>query len=284
MDKHACRYQQGVAAYFLPSQELAYHQDQEEYIEAKSSIVKYQHSNDFAVINADYQNSLILGKQSQGKKIYVSREKEVLPGCFVRGSNIVISGTGFSLPIGGLQLRGAHNLENICAATAAAYCAGADFDAIKTAAQKFKGLEHRLEFVADKGGVKLYNDSFSTTPETAVAAIKAFTEPEVLILGGSSKNSDFSGLAKVILAATNIKALILIGQEANRISQAINDQGKFPGLIATSAKNMAQIFTQIKSVAKKGDVVILSPACASFDMFKSYVDRGEQFKREALEW
>ena len=259
----------------VTSEHMDYHAHQAEYIEAKASITKFQKTQDFAIINADYQNSKKIGALGNGKKLFFSRQGKA--DCFVRGGAIV-AGTGFQLSLSNLQLRGAHNLENICAAILAALSVGVSDESIKHAACEFKGLEHRLEFVAQKGGVKFYNDSFSTTPETAIAAIKAFSEPLVIILGGSAKNSDFTELGKAINQAKNLKKIILVGEEAPKIKTLVKSQEK----ILEGAKNMAEIFEQIKTVAAKGDTVLLSPACASFGMFQNYKDRGSQFKKAAL--
>ena len=267
----------GVAL-MITSEHLDYHQDHKEYVEAKSAITKFQKADDAAVINADFKNSINIGKLGNGKKLYFSRRTEVEKDCYIRDGDIVIARSDFRLPTSDLQLRGEHNWENIMAAILAARAAGASDDAIKQAIKNFKGLEHRLEFVAERNGVKFYNDSFSTIPETAIAAINSFKEPEILILGGSGKKSDFSELGKTIQDAKNIKAAILIGEEAPRIKQKIH---KFAGQILEGAKSMDEIFVQIKSVAAKGNVVILTPACASFDMFKNYQDRGVQFKNSA---
>lgn len=256
------------------SEHMDYHKDHNEYLDAKTAIAKFQTADDVAIINADFENSIKIGEQGKGKKLYFSRQKTLDNGCFVKNDEIIIAGADFSLPIASLQLRGVHNLENVCAAILTARFRGLSDEAIKKAAANFKGLEHRLEFVTEKGGIKFYNDSFSTTPETAIAAIKSFGERLVLILGGSSKNSDFAELGQTIHEAKNIKAIILIGGEALQIKAAMNYEGK----IFEGAKNMKEIFAQIKSIAKKGDVVLLSPACASFDMFEGYVDRGCQFK------
>jgi len=262
------------------SEHLDYHKDQKEYLEAKSAIIKFQAGRDVAVINADFENSMAIGEQGSGKKLYFSRHKAA--DCFVKGDSIVIAGSDFSFPVGRLQLKGPHNLENVCAAILAARSAGASDDAIKKALADFKGLEHRLEFIAEKDGIKFYNDSFSTTPETAIAAIKSFTEPLILILGGSSKNSDFSELGKTVDETKNIKAIILVGEEGQKIHSTLHPEPST--LILEGAKNIAEIFGQIKSVAQKGDVVLLSPACASFDMFKNYKDRGEQFKEAVMKY
>ncbi|MCL5666680.1 MAG: UDP-N-acetylmuramoyl-L-alanine--D-glutamate ligase [Patescibacteria group bacterium] len=268
----------------VTQEHLDYHQNAVEYREAKAPIAKFQSAGDFAVINADYQESLKIGEQGKGQKYYFSREKEVEKGCYVKNGQIIVKGIGesnFQYPISNIQLRGRHNLENICAAAAASALAGVDTNSIKSALQNFKGLEHRLEFVAEKNGIKFYNDSFSTTPETAIAAINSFSEPLVVILGGSSKFADFTDLGRTIAETKNIKALVLTGQEAGRIKEAIFKAGKALPKIMEGAANMKGIFTQALSAAQKGDVVLLSPACASFGMFKNYKDRGEQFKRFA---
>ena len=264
----------------VTSEHLDYHKDTQEYVQAKEAIVKYQTPQDFAVINADFPSSVKIGELSPGEKFYFSRKKEVNHGCFVKDGAIVGPKPDGSLieiiKIKDLQLKGAHNLENVCAAIEVARAAGCKMEPTRQAIRDFKGLEHRLEFVAEKNGIKFYNDSFSTTPETAVAAIQSFSEPLVVILGGSSKNSDFSELGKTIREASNINTLIIIGDEAPKIQASI---GKSSIKILTGAKNMAEIFGQVRSVAQSGDVVLLSPACASYGMFKNYKDRGEQFKR-----
>lgn len=266
----------------VTSEHLDYHKNLEEYIEAKSSIVKYQKQSDFAIVNADFPSSVFIGQQGNGSKIFFSRQKELESGIYIKDNEIFVKnvlGASYQLPTNNYQLKGAHNLENIEASIGA--CLAAEIknsEVIQSTISEFKGLEHRLEFVLEKNGVKFYNDSFSTTPETAVAAINSFKEPLILILGGSSKNSDFTELGKTVKNAKNIKSIILVGEEAGRIKSAITAEGNsFSGFLE-GAKNMEQIFDQIKLSALAGDVVLLSPACASFGMFKNYKDRGEQFK------
>ncbi|MDO8686887.1 MAG: UDP-N-acetylmuramoyl-L-alanine--D-glutamate ligase [Candidatus Berkelbacteria bacterium] len=178
-----------------------------------------------------------------------------------------------------ILLPGEHNLENVCAAVMAARLVGVSNRNVAEVLKTFKGLEHRLELVGEVNGVKYYDDSFSTTPETAIAAIKAFKNPEILILGGSSKGSDFTELGQVIFDAKNIKAIIGIGLEWQRIKAQFQISNfKFP--IIEGLKDMRSIVQKAAEMAEMGDVVLLSPACASFDMFKNYKDRGEQFKKE----
>ncbi|MBI3232238.1 MAG: UDP-N-acetylmuramoyl-L-alanine--D-glutamate ligase [Candidatus Doudnabacteria bacterium] len=259
------------------SEHLDYHENKQEYLKAKESILKYQNPDDMAVINADFASSVEIGRLGRGKKFYFS-VKGNTADCFVQAERIVLKSSNGLEPVVGvkeIQIRGRHNWENVCAAALAARIAGCDTNNIRQAVMDFKGLEHRLELVSEKRGIKFYNDSFSTTPETAIAGIKAFDGPLVVILGGSKKNSDFADLGKIIASSKNIKALILIGQEAGRIKGAI---GKAGVTMLEGAENMQEIFKQIKSLATAGDTVLLSPACASFDMFKNYQDRGEQFK------
>ncbi len=269
----------------VTSEHLDYHKSPAEYVNAKAAIARFQQPNDFAVINSDYKNSLKIGKLGKGKKYFISRLRPTAPGCYVRQGWIYLKLTGRApqkiCSIGELKLKGEHNLENACAAIAAARLAGAELKPIQDACANFTGLEHRLQLVAQKKGLKFYNDSFSTAPETAIAAIKAFSEPLILILGGSSKNSDFRPLAREITAQTNIKAIILIGQESPRLKNLLKS---FSGKLLEGPKSMKEIFAQIKSVAQKGDTVLLSPACASFGMFKNYKDRGEQFTQWAKNW
>lgn len=255
-----------VGVVLMVTQEhLDIHKDINEYVSAKEAIVKFQTPDDFEIINEDYPQSLAIGKLGKGRKIYFSKNKF----------------KDYGLEIKDLQLRGEHNLENISAAIEAAKALDVPMEVIRQVVMSFKGLKHRLEFVVEKKGVKFYNDSFSTTPETAIAAIKAFTEPEILILGGSSKKSDFTELGKTIASQPNIKTLIIIGQEGPAILAAINQNGGFHGKILTGAASMEEIFTQIRQEAGAGDAVILSPACASFGMFKNYQERGDEFRRLA---
>lgn len=266
----------------ITSEHLDYHKDTHEYIEAKRNILKHQTSSDFAIINRDYPASNESDNHALGKVYFVSREREVEEGCFALGNQVILRTNGNSIPVidtRELLLRGDHNHENACAATMAAYLAGVRVGTITQVLKQFKGLEHRLELVDIINGVEYYNDSFSTTPETAIAAIQAFKNPEILLLGGSTKNSDFKELGEVISSAENIKAIIVIGIEWERIKERIkNHESRI--MVIEGAQNMQQMVAAASKLAVPGDVVLLSPACASFDKFKNYKDRGEQFKEE----
>ncbi|OGH48286.1 MAG: UDP-N-acetylmuramoylalanine--D-glutamate ligase [Candidatus Levybacteria bacterium RIFCSPLOWO2_01_FULL_39_10] len=266
----------------VTSEHLDYHKDVLEYISAKRNLLRFQTENDFAILNHDYPVSNESDIYGDGKVYYVSREREVEEGCFALGNQIVLRLKGNDVPLidtRELFLRGDHNHENVCAASLAAYLAGVKAGTITQVLKSFKGLEHRLELVAEIAGVEYYNDSFSTTPETAIAAIKSFKNPEILILGGSSKNSNFEELGKIISSQDNIRTIIGIGEEWPQIKSKIKNNISDLMLIE-GASSMKQIVLAASKIAKPGDVVLLSPACASFGMFQNYKDRGKQFKKE----
>ncbi len=264
------------------SEHMDYHKDLYEYIDAKRNILRFQTTDDLAIVNRDYPASNESDVESQGKVFYISRERETENGCFVIGSKVIIRKNGSDneiLDIKQILLPGKHNLENVCAAAMTANLAGVSTESIREVLESFKGLEHRIEIVREIDGVRFYDDSFSTTPETAIAAILAFKQPEILILGGSSKGSDFTELGKVIGESKNIKAIIGIGDEWYRMKAEFPISNfKFP--IIEDATDMQTIVLAASKIAKLGDVVLLSPACASFGMFRDYKDRGEQFKTE----
>jgi UDP-N-acetylmuramoylalanine--D-glutamate ligase len=264
----------------ITSEHLDYHRDTTEYRLAKSNIVNHQKEDDFAVINGDYEVPIQFGKKTLATKYFFSKEHKV-DGCYVdKNDNIVLNVEGevsVVVRASEIELRGRHNLENVTAAILAAYLAGVDQHKIKNVVRNFRGLEHRLKLVREVGGVKYYNDSFSTVPETALAALDSFSEPIILIAGGSDKKSDYSELGKKI-ASSNVKAIILIGEMADNIRNAIPKTYK--GKIVLGLSKMSDFILKAADIAVSGDVVLLSPACASFGMFENYKDRGNQFKDE----
>lgn len=277
----------------IKSDHLDYHRDRKEYIEAKMNIVRYQSKKDFAVINLDYLTSFKFAAVSPSDQdYYFSRRKSVDLGCYVewlprgRGAHfgkIILRTPRKDYEICktyDITLRGEHNLENICAAITASYLAGAKISAIRKVIPRFRGLEHRLEYVAGVEGVKYYNDSFSTTPDTAIAAIKSFSEPIILLIGGSEKKADYSQLGREIIKGS-VKTVIPIGKTARQIIKALKDYNKKVAKkieITKDCKTMEEAVRAAYNQARPGDVVLLSPASASFDRFKNYKDRGNQFK------
>lgn len=277
----------------VTSEHLDYHKDVFEYVDAKRNILKFQKPEDFAILNKDYIPTRESDIHTDASIFEVSRLEEVKEGCYVNDGKIIIRVKEDSSLFGlnatyktinivstkDIFLPGQHNLENVCAAVMAAYLCGVSKANISTVLKSFKGLEHRLELVGEVKGVRYYDDSFSTTPETAIAAIKAFDNPEILILGGSTKKSDFKELGETINKATNIKAIIGIGEEWLRIKFLVPEP-KFQ--VIEDCKNMKEIVKSASKIAEEGDVVLLTPACASFDMFKNYKQRGELFKEEVM--
>ncbi len=246
-----------AAVVMTTSDHLDWHKSLEEYLDSKANLTRYQKDTDWTVINSGYEGSKWVGSQGEGKKVFVS------PDDFV----------------GKIRMKGEHQRQNVAVAAAVAKIVGVDEKIIHLVAESFKGLEHRLEEVATVNGVTYYDDSISTVPETAIAAIRSFEESIVLIAGGSEKGSDFSELGKEIVKCGHIRAVMLIGEMADRIEKAIEEAGGGINLVK-GLKNMQDIVKKTVELAQPGDVVVLSPAAASFDMFKSYKDRGDQFKSE----
>jgi UDP-N-acetylmuramoylalanine--D-glutamate ligase len=265
---------------------LDFHPTVEAYVKAKMPIAMHQGVEDAVVYNADYPSSVRIGTVGKGMKYEVSAQHAVGRGCFIEGSNIIIAGPDGKrviASVGDLRLPGRHNWENACAAALAASLAGASDDALREGMRTFTGLEHRLELVREVNGVKYYNDSFATNPSSTIAAIRAFYAPEVLILGGSPKGSDFSELAQVVAERrANIRAIIGIGEEWARVKEAFLKAGVTSPFIEEKRLMKDIVFTAA-GAAKMGDVVLLSPACASFGLFTDYKDRGAQFKRAVME-
>ncbi len=262
---------------------LNWHPGMGEYTEAKANIFKFQSKTDKAVFNAKNQYSKQIAQLSKGAKIpYLDKG-----GAWVDGE-VIRYGKQEVCKVSDVALLGPHNLENICAAITAVWDIIGDPEPIRKAISGFTGLEHRLELVVETDGVRYYNDSFSTTPETAIAAIQAFNEPKVLILGGSDKGSDYTALAAEV-ADANIKQVILIGDSGNskhssaspKLAESLKVQGvkNVKSLVRSGGATMDEVVEQAAKLAKAGDVVLLSPACASFDMFTGYKQRGEQFRQ-----
>lgn len=265
----------------ITSEHLDWHPNSQAYRQAKQSIVKYQTKDDFAVINKDFSGSSSFANFTKAKVYFVS-QKEETNGLFIKENKIFskINKSKELIDTNEIVLPGRHNLQNIMAAASVAQILNMDNDITRKVIKSFKGLKHRLQIVNEINGVLFINDSISTTPETVMAAIDAFSRPKILILGGSSKNSSFKSLAVKIHQDKTIKAIVFIGKEGTRIKAEIEKAGGFMGKYLEGAASMNDATTKSKEEAVAGDVVILSPACASFDMFKNYEDRGNQFMME----
>ncbi len=257
-----------------------FHLSREAYVEAKKSIVRFQKKSDVAILNADDPTSISFAIETPAQIEYFSRYSQAADA-YIDNHTVYLRNENATKKIcsaAEIRLRGLHNLENIAAASLAARAIHVSLQAIISATKEFEGLEHRLETVKTVNDVLYINDSFSTVPETAIAAIESFTEPIILIAGGSEKGSDFSELGQTI-ASHQVKSLIAIGAMTERIVKATQEAG-YSGKIITGARSMHEIVATAKREAMPGDVVLLSPACASFDMFKNYKERGKLFKHE----
>lgn len=240
---------------------MDWHKDKEEYINAKKNIVRYQSVSDFAIINSEYEVSKSFSKDTCGKVIFFS--KKDLENKYKER----------------LLIRGEHNLENIAAAVSVAKVLKIKEDIILKTVQSFKGLEHRLELVKEINGVTFYNDSFATGPQPTIAAIRSFTEPITLILGGSDKGLNYDELGKEVACNKQVNKIIVIGQVGPMIIRSLNNAGFRGSIINLKLKSMVKIVENAFRNTHCGGVVLLSPAAASFDMFENYKDRGKQFKK-----
>lgn len=259
---------------------LDWHKDRREYLEAKTQIVRHQDKNDFAVLNYDYKDPKNFEKLTKAKVSYFSKMKRV-EGTYVEDGKIILDVRSKKYEVGkteNLKLKGEHNWENVCAAVCASYLAGVDLDSIRRVVFSFKGLEHRLELVGEVGGVSFYNDSFSTNPQTTIAAINSFSEPVTLILGGSDKGLNYDGLAKELIKKANVNSVVLIGQIGPKIYESLK-RVNYKGIVLNLGKTtMSKIVKKCYDLTPRGGVILLSPATASFDMFLDYKERGKKFK------
>jgi UDP-N-acetylmuramoylalanine--D-glutamate ligase len=256
---------------------LDVHADFDEYIAAKSNIRKYQTAKDICFYHPTNEFSHRIAMASEHPNAHPYNDATDEESVYVMGSSFIQHDGCVICPVDALQLPGAHNLDNACAAICAATSGfGVSRDAVERGLRAFHGLDHRLKFIRDINGVKYYDDSIATTPGSVIAAMNAFNQPKILIMGGSSKGADFTSVAKTA-ATHNVKSIVVIGAEAANIEAAFKKDSAVPVLNLGSDVTMEQVVVATKEQAEPGDVVILSPACASFGMFKNYKDRGDQF-------
>jgi UDP-N-acetylmuramoylalanine--D-glutamate ligase len=258
----------------LTADHMDRHGSLERYGAAKERIFRNQGADDAAVLNADDAVVAAMARRIRAKILWFSSRGPVPEGAFVTKGRIVFRKDGSEaevMPLSDIPLRGRHNVENVLACTAAAMTAGVAPDEIAAAVRNFRAVEHRLEHVDTIGGVAFFNDSKATNVDAALKALQSFREPLVLILGGRDKGSDFSPLRQEI--AERARHVIVLGEAAGKIEQALA-----PALSVLRATSLEEAVQKGFSLAAPGDVVLLAPACASFDMFRDYQDRGENFK------
>jgi UDP-N-acetylmuramoylalanine--D-glutamate ligase len=245
----------------------------DDYIEAKVRIFANQNSGDLAVLNRDDPIVMQFREKVKAKKVLFSLKEKLGEGAFSNGQTIFLrlGEKGEEYSIAKTPLKGIHNVENMMAALTTARIFGCSKKSIQTVLDRFKGLEHRLEFVREIKGVRFYNDSKGTNVGSVVKSLQSFSEPVTLIAGGKDKNGDLSPLEALI--QKRVKHLILIGEAKERMNLELG------GLTDTvMAKTMEKAVLLAHQKAKAGEVVLLSPACSSFDMFKDYKERGQVFK------
>jgi UDP-N-acetylmuramoylalanine--D-glutamate ligase len=256
------------------------HKTFENYIEAKARLMENQDEEDFAVLNYDDPVVKSLFPRVKAKVVFFSQKQEFESGVFVKNGVIVIKENGQVYPIlkaNELGIKGAHNLENALAAVAVSWIAKVNLNNLAETLKDFNGVEHRLEYVATINGVKYINDSKATNPDAAQKALEAVEEPIVLIAGGYDKKIDLTAFVKAIVE--KVKKLILVGETAE-IIEKIARENRFENI--EKADSLHEAVRLAAKAAEFGDVVLLSPACASWDMFANFEERGRVF-REAVQ-
>lgn len=259
---------------------LNVHSSYEEYIDAKKNIFKYQDKNGIVVLNNDNEITKACKKEAEGKVILFSSKEKLEDGVILDNDVIKICQDKLRrhiLNTNDVILRGKHNYENACAAIAATSSLVEPEQAAKVI-KEFKGVEHRLELVRELNGVKWYNDSIGSSPTRTIAGLNSFDERITLIAGGYDKNLDYKPLAAPILE--NVDNLILIGQTAGKIFEAVKEESEKQNknINICMCETLEDAVVTAKRVTKAGNIVLLSPASASFDMFKDFADRGNKFK------
>jgi UDP-N-acetylmuramoylalanine--D-glutamate ligase len=254
----------------------------ENYAIAKERIFLEQDENDYCVLNADNIRAATSAQRSKAKVYWFSLEHPVERGAWVEGGAILFRSAPDAapetvMPLSSIPLKGEHNVENVLAAVCAGRLAGASAESIRTAVEQFKAVEHRLEYVATLNGVEIYNDSKATNVDATAKAIAAFPGNIHLILGGKDKNSDYTELSDLL--RSRVKAVYTIGSAASKIESQLR------GVVTIhSCETLDKAVSAIAAAAHPGDVVLLAPACSSFDQFESYEHRGRVFKELVNEW
>ncbi|MBM4129362.1 MAG: UDP-N-acetylmuramoyl-L-alanine--D-glutamate ligase [Nitrospira sp.] len=256
-----------------------------EYADTKARIFEKQNREDLLVINADDPTTMEVAnekleiKSERPRILYFSRKKEVEGVYSINGRvyyNTPHSSLGphdsLLINVEEIRIKGVHNLENAMAASAIAIFLNCPLEAVRDALRTFSGLEHRLEFVRELDGMRYINDSKGTNVGAVIKSLESFSDPLILILGGRDKGGDFSLLRNLV--REKVKTLVLIGEAKEKIRKALGDLTE-----TVMADDLREAVYLSRSRAVKGDVVLLSPACASFDMFLDFEDRGRQFKK-----
>jgi UDP-N-acetylmuramoylalanine--D-glutamate ligase len=248
----------------------------EVYAGLKARITEFQTAEDFLVLNGEDKETQMIAAKTKAQVYWFSGRRPMKQGAFVHGESVLfVAREGAKaepvMPVAEISLAGAHNVENVLAAVCAAKLAGVESETIRAAVREFKAVEHRLEFVREVGGVKYYNDSKATNVDATMKAVEAFAGGVHLILGGKDKGSDYRVLEPLL--RERVKTVITIGSAAEKIERQLDGVVKIE---RAETLERAVAFAQAQAVA--GDTVLLAPACASFDQFENYEQRGRVFK------
>jgi UDP-N-acetylmuramoylalanine--D-glutamate ligase len=256
---------------------LDWHSSFDDYYRSKKNLLATQNENDTAVLNQDDPLIWTMKEEAKVQVYSFSRKTEVEKGCFIQGDWIVLKDKGEErlIKTSDIPLFGIHNLENVMAAALAGHILGVPLPGIRESVESFQGLEHRLEKITTIQGIDFYNDSKATNVDAALKSIQSFERKIVLILGGRDKGGDFKKLKGQV--AEKVKHVLLIGEAQEKIKKAL--EGSVPMKSVSSLKEAVRAgYTQ----AEAGEVVLLAPACTSFDMFQNFEERGRIFKQEVL--
>lgn len=262
----------------LAPNHLDVHKDFQEYIDAKENIFTHQSTKDIAVFNADNPYTLEEASRAVGRARLFSRKKELEDGVFLRGDAVIARHNGEERQVmttADIKLPGVHNIENYMAAIAAVDGLVPD-GIIRDFAREFGGVEHRIELIRTRNGVRWYNDSIASSPSRTIAGLNSFKEKVILIAGGKDKGISYDALGPVI--NDHVKLLILCGATAGVIRRVTEQAANYDGLEIVDVEDYHQAVALAGSRAQEGDVVILSPASTSFDRFANFMERGRVFK------
>lgn len=266
----------------LAPNHLDMHKSMDEYIEAKKNIYLHQKSSDKLIVNFDNDITRDFIKEAKGKVVYFSRVNKIQSGAKMSQGMLVYSDSKNEREIVNAEdivIPGVHNIENYLAAIAAVIDY-VEIDNIRKVATTFKGVEHRIELVREYDGIKFYNDSIASSPSRTIAGLNSFKQKVILIAGGYDKKIPYDIMGDVI--ANKVKCLVLIGQTAPKIENALMDEidktGNGKDIIILRCNTLKEAVKKAYEYAKSGDIITMSPASASFDMFKNFEERGKQFK------
>ena len=257
---------------------LDVHKDYQEYIDAKENIFTHQSVKDIAVFNADNEVTAEEATRANGHVRLFSRRTELEDGVFLRGEEIISRQNGRErcvMTVSDIKLPGVHNIENYLAAIAAVDGMVSD-ETIRTFARSFGGVEHRIELIRTRNGVRWYNDSIASSPNRTIAGLKAFSEKVILIAGGKDKGISYDELGPVL--NEHVKLLILCGATGGVIRRSTEEAANYAGLEIVDVEDYQEAVRLADSRSVEGDVVILSPASTSFDRFVNFMERGRVFK------